>query len=58
MASKRHKRYKSQEILQKLRQAEILIGQGRTGAEACREKGVTEVTYFRSVPCSTSGCSA
>jgi hypothetical protein len=52
MASKRHKRYKSQEILQKLRQAEVLIGQGRAGAEAC------EVTYFRSVWCSTSGCSA
>lgn len=47
MASKRHKRYKSQEILRKLRQAEVLIGQGRTGAEACREIGVTEVTYFR-----------
>jgi hypothetical protein len=42
MASKRHKRYKSQEILQKLRQAEVLIGQGRTGAEACREIGVTD----------------
>ena len=26
MASKRHKRYKSQEILQKLRQTEVLIG--------------------------------
>ena len=56
MASKRHKRYKSQEILRKLRQAEVLIGQGRTVAEACREIGVTEVTYFLSV-CSTSGCS-
>jgi putative transposase len=58
MASKRHKRYKSQEILQRLRQAEVLIGQGRTVAEACREIGVTEVTHFRSVRCSTSGRSA
>jgi putative transposase len=58
MASKRHKRHKSEETLQKLRQAEVLIGQGRTVAEACREIGVTEVTYFRSVWRSTSGCSA
>ena len=58
MARKRHKRHKSQEILQKLRQAEVLIGQGRTVAEACRDIGLTEVTYFRSVPCSTSDCSA
>jgi putative transposase len=54
MASKRHKRYKSQEILQRLRQAEVLIGQGRTVSEACREIGVTAVTYCRSVRCSTS----
>jgi hypothetical protein len=39
-------------------QAEVLIGQGRTVAEACREIGVTEVTYCRSFRCSTSGCSA
>ena len=41
------KRYTAEEILGKLRQAEVLIGQGRTVAEACRELGVTEVTYFR-----------
>ena len=41
------KLYTAEEILGKLRQAEVLIGQGRTVAEACREIGVTEVTYFR-----------
>ena len=41
------KRYKAEEILGKLRQAEVLIGQGRSVAEVCREIGVTEVTYFR-----------
>jgi len=37
------KRYTAEEILGKLRQAEVMIGQGRTIAEACRELGVTEV---------------
>ncbi len=41
------KRYTAEEILGKLRQAEVLIGQGRTVAKACRELGVTKVTYFR-----------
>ena len=41
------KRYKAEEILGKLRQAEVLIGQGQSVAEVCREIGVTEVTYFR-----------
>jgi len=41
------KRYTAEEIVGKLRRAEVLTGQGRTVAEACREIGVTEVTYFR-----------
>ena len=41
------KRSTAEEILGKLRQAEVLVGQGRTVGEACRELGVTEVTYFR-----------
>lgn len=44
MAKKRHT---AEEVLGKLRQDEVLIGQGRTLAEALREIGVTEVTYFR-----------
>ena len=30
------KRYKAEEILGKLRQAEVLIGQGRSVGEVCR----------------------
>ena len=33
------KRYTAEEILGMLRQAEVLIGQGRTVGEACRELG-------------------
>ena len=36
-----------EEIVAKLRQAEVLIGQGKTVAEAVRAIGVTEPTYYR-----------
>ena len=41
------KRYKPEEIIAKLRQVEVLTGQGRAVAEAVRSIGVTEVTYYR-----------
>jgi putative transposase len=41
------KRHKPEEIVTKLRQVEVLTGQGRTVAEAIRSIGVTEVTYYR-----------
>ena len=44
MARKRHT---AEEIVAKLRQVEVLCGQGRTIAEAIRAIGVTEVTYYR-----------
>ena len=44
MGSKRHK---PEEIVAKLRQVEILTGQGKSIAEAVRSIGVTEQTYFR-----------
>ncbi len=31
----------------KLREADVLIGQGKTIAEACKALGVTDKTYFR-----------
>ncbi len=34
-------------IVAKLRQAEVLVGQGKTVAEAVRAIGVTEPTYYR-----------
>jgi transposase len=44
MARKRHT---AEEIVAKLRQVDVLTGQGRPVAEAVRAIGVTEVTYYR-----------
>jgi len=41
------KRFKTEEILQKLREAEVLLSQGKNVAEACRQIGVTDQTYYR-----------
>ena len=44
MARKRHK---PEEIIAKLRQVEVLTGQGKSIAEAVKTIAVTETTYFR-----------
>ena len=36
-----------EKIVQALRQAEVLQGQGRTVAEACRELAISEQTFYR-----------
>lgn len=41
------KRHKPEEIVAKLRQADVLISQGQSVADAVRAIGVTEVTYYR-----------
>ncbi len=41
------KRHKAEEIVAKLRQVEVLIGQGQSVAEAIRSIAATEVTYYR-----------
>jgi transposase-like protein len=41
------KRPKPEEIVAKLRQADVLIGQGTSVAQAIRAIGVSEVTYYR-----------
>lgn len=41
------KRYKAEEIVGKLRQADVLHSQGMPMAEAIRQLGVSEVTYYR-----------
>ena len=41
------KRHTPEEIVTKLRQVEVLTGQGRSASEAIRSIGVTEVTYYR-----------
>ena len=43
----RKKRYAPEEIVAKLREAEVLIAQGRTVADAARQIGVTEQSYYR-----------
>jgi transposase-like protein len=41
------KRHKSEEIVAKLRQVDVMTSQGTTVADAVRSIGVTEVTYYR-----------
>ncbi len=41
------KRHTAEEIVSNLRQVDVLTAQGRTVAEAIRQIGVTEVTYYR-----------
>lgn len=43
----RKKAHTAEEIVAKLRQAEVLVGQGKTVADAVRAIGVTEPTYYR-----------
>ncbi len=44
MARERHT---PDEIVAKLRQVDVLVGQGQAVADAIRSIGVTEVTYYR-----------
>ena len=41
------KRHKPEEIVAKLRQVEVLIGQGLARIDAIREISITEQTYYR-----------
>ena len=51
MASRRtewpRKRQKPEEIVTKLRQVDVLVSQGQGIADAIRQIGVSEVTYYR-----------
>jgi len=40
-------RFTTEEIIHKLREADVLIGQGKTVIDACKQLGVTDKTYFR-----------
>ena len=42
-----NKRAKPEEIVTKLRQVEVLVGQGMPRADAIRQIGVTVQTYYR-----------
>jgi len=41
------KRHKPEEVVAKLRQVDVLAAQGTPIADAIRQIGVTEVTYYR-----------
>ncbi len=41
------KRYKPEEIVAKLRQVDVVVSQGTSMAEAIRQIGVSEVTFYR-----------
>ena len=42
-----NKRNKPEEIVQKLRQVDVLVGQGMPRVDAIREVRITEQTYYR-----------
>lgn len=41
------KRYSTEQIIHKLREAEVLISQNQTVSQACKQIGVTDQTYYR-----------
>ena len=41
------KRFSAEQIVNKLRQAEVLLSQGQSVAQACKAIGITEQTYYR-----------
>jgi putative transposase len=41
------KRYRPEDILSKLREADILISQGKTVVETIRLLGISDVSYYR-----------
>ncbi len=41
------RRYKAEEIIRKLREAEVLLSQGAAIGEVCRKIEITEQTYYR-----------
>jgi len=41
------KKHGPEEVIGKLREAEIVLAQGGTASDACRRSGVSEQTYYR-----------
>jgi transposase-like protein len=41
------KRFKPEEIVNKLREAEVELAKGRTLVEVCKQISITEQTYYR-----------
>ena len=43
----KRKQFSAEQIVNKLRQAEVVLSQGQTVAQACKAAGITEQTYYR-----------
>ena len=43
----KRKRHSAEQIVKHLRDADQMIGEGKTVAQVCKKLGVTEVTYYR-----------
>jgi len=41
------KRYNAEDIIHKLRGTDVLIAQGKTVSETCKQLGITDQTYYR-----------
>ena len=41
------KRYNAEDIIHKLREADVLIAQGKTVSGTCKQLGITDQTYYR-----------
>ena len=41
------KRYSAEQIVAKLREADVLLGKGQTVIEVCKALEITDVTYYR-----------
>jgi putative transposase len=41
------KRYKPEQIMTLLRQVEVVVANGKTTPQACREAGISEQTFYR-----------
>jgi transposase-like protein len=41
------KNFTAEQIIKKLREAEVLVNQGKRVEEICRKLGVSDVTYYR-----------
>lgn len=45
--ARKKKGHTPEEVITKLREAEVLLAQGQSIGQACRQIGVTEQTYYR-----------
>ncbi len=41
------KRYNAEEIIHKLREADVLLSQGKSVSQVCKQIGVSDQTYYR-----------